>query len=97
MDNENCLPDLDTDTSGEQIVFEQKVFRANEAFRKKMQDLINWFKSPSNCHIYPKNAMNNKHTYKRYAHLFEFDHKKQVLYKKVKNSDGIGEYRLEFY
>ena len=57
-----------------------------------MQDLINWFKLPSDSQVYPKNAMNNKHTYRRQANLFEFDSDKQVLYKKVKNSDGISEY-----
>ena len=40
--NDNYLPDLDNEKSREQIVFDQKVFRANEAFRWKMQDLINW-------------------------------------------------------
>ena len=93
-DNDNYLPDLDNEKTGEQIVFDQKVFRANENFWWKMQDLITWFKSPSDSHVYPKNAMNNKHTYRRHASLFEFDKKKNVLYKRVKNSDGIGEYNL---
>ena len=38
-----------------------------------MQDLINWFKLPSDSRVYPKNAMNNKHPYRTHAHLFEFD------------------------
>ena len=45
--NELYLLDLDNEKTGEQIVFEQKVFRANEVFRWKMQDLMNWFKLPS--------------------------------------------------
>ena len=45
--NEHYLPVLDNEKTGEQIVFEQEVFRANEVFRWKMQDLINWFKLPS--------------------------------------------------
>ena len=44
MDGEgkNFLPDLDNEKTGEQIVFEQRVFRANEAFRQKVNGLINW-------------------------------------------------------
>ena len=68
--NELYLTDLDNEKTGEQIVFEQKVFRANQVFRQKMQDLINWFKLPSDSRVYPKNAINNKYTYRRQAHLF---------------------------
>ena len=60
--NEIYLPDLDNEKTREQIVFEQKVFRANKVFRWKMQDLINWFKLPNDSQVYPKSAMNNKHT-----------------------------------
>ena len=44
-EDENYLPDLLDKKSGEQIVFDQKVFRCNEAFVKKMNDLISWFQS----------------------------------------------------
>ena len=33
MDSENDLPDLKNEKTGEQIVFKQKVFRANEVFK----------------------------------------------------------------
>ena len=52
-EGKNFLPDLDNVKTGEQIVFEQKVFRANEAFRQKVNGLINWYISPGECHIYP--------------------------------------------
>ena len=41
-DDEKYLPDLDNYKTGEQIVFDQKVFRANEVFVKLHQDIINW-------------------------------------------------------
>ena len=41
--DEKYLPDLDNDKTGEQIVFDQKVFRANEVFVKLHQDIINWY------------------------------------------------------
>ena len=90
MDDENYLPDLNNEKTGEQIVFEQKVFRANEAFKHKMNDLILWHKSPTECRQYPKKSQTNRFTYRKYACLFEYDAWKKVLYKKVKNSDGIG-------
>ena len=90
MDNQNYLPDLKNEKTGEQIVFEQKVFRANEAFRHKINDLILWHKSPSECRQYPEKLQTNRCTYRKHAHLCEYDAQKKVLYKRVKNLDGIG-------
>ena len=84
MEAENFLPDLDNEKTGEQIVFEQKVCRANEAFQWKVDGLITWHMSPSDCHIYPQEANNNWSSFKRHAHLFEYNPKKRVLYKKVR-------------
>ena len=50
MDEGSTLPDLNNEKSGEQIVFEQKVFRCNEAFVRKVNDLIKWHKSPMMNH-----------------------------------------------
>ena len=81
MEGDNYLPDLDNEKTGEQIVFEQKVFRANEAFKCKMDALIHWHKSPSDCHTYPSEST-NRSAYRKHACLFEYDLKKKVLYKK---------------
>ena len=45
-DDGQFLPDLNNDKTGEQIMFEQKVFRANETFIRVHQDIINWYLSP---------------------------------------------------
>ena len=90
VDNENYLTDLKNERTGEQIVFEQKVFWANEAFKCRMNNLILWHKSPMECRQYPEKSQANKCTYRKHAHLFEYDKHKKVLCKKVKNSDGIG-------
>ena len=58
MESDNFLPDLNEKT-GEQIVFEQKVFRSNEAFKKKIDVLILWHKSPSDFQIYPSQSKKN--------------------------------------
>ena len=36
MESDNFLPDLKNEKTGEQIVFKQKVYRSNEAFKKKL-------------------------------------------------------------
>ena len=90
MEGDNYLPDLDNKKTEEQIVFEQKVFRANEAFKCKMDELILWHKSSSDCHTYPLESTKNRSAYRKHSHLFEYNLKKKVLYKKVINSDGIG-------
>ena len=71
------------------MVFKQRVFRANEAFKCKMNDLILCHKSPMECRQYPKKSQTNRCTYRKHAGLFKYDAWKKVLYKRVKNSDGI--------
>ena len=92
MESDNFLPDLKNEKTGEYIVFEQNIYRSNEAFKKKIDALILWHKSPSDCWIYPAQSKKNHCTYRKRARLFEYDSKKKVLYKKVKNSDGIGKF-----
>ena len=59
-EDEHYLPDLPDEISGEQLVFQQKVFRANEAFNKENIDIINWFYSPSEKRQYQKSRLKNK-------------------------------------
>ena len=59
IESDNFLPDLNNEKTGEQIAFEQKVFRSNEAFKKKIDALILWHKSPSDCQIYPSQSKKN--------------------------------------
>ena len=85
------LPDLGNEMSGEQIVFEQKLFRANEAFIWVNQEILSWFQSPVEQRCYLKSCMNNKKGWwkkmKKYAH-----NRKQVYCTKIiKSCDGIGE------
>lgn len=56
----NCLPDLGNEMTGEQVLFERKVFSANEAFIWLTEEIIAWFKSPNNQKYYPKSQMKNK-------------------------------------
>ena len=48
------LPDLLNDKTGEELVFEQRVFHNNEVFKRIHQDIINWHLSDENNCFIPK-------------------------------------------
>ena len=48
------LPDLGNELTGEQLIFECKVYRANEAFIKLVEEIRGWFNSPVHNKCYPK-------------------------------------------
>ena len=89
-DDDAFLSDLPDELSGEQIVLQQKVFRANEVFVRKHNDILKWLNSPPEFRVYPKDAQNNKHAFKKLASSYIYDKKKGILYKKIKSVDGIG-------
>ena len=86
------LPDLPKDTCGEQLVLMQKVFRCNELFIKRHQEIKEWLLSPCESRKYPKHAMKNKYGYRKRAMKYTYDEKEQKLYRNVKCPDGIGKY-----
>ena len=59
MDEGSTLPDLNNEKN-EQIVFKQKVFRCIEVFVRKVNELIQWHKSPTDHQCYPKRSANNQ-------------------------------------
>ena len=59
------LPDLGNEMSGGQIIFEQKLFRENEAFIQVNQEILSWFESPVDHRCYPKSHMNNKNGWQK--------------------------------
>ena len=85
------LPDLPDELSGEHLMMQQRVFRANENFIKKHNDIIKWLNSPAECRVYPTHAWNNKTYYKKIASNYMCDRKRGILYRKIKNVDGKGE------
>ena len=86
------LPDLGNEISGEQLVFEQKLFRANEAFIRVNQEIIAWFQSPELSKSYPKSCLNNKNSWQRQMKIYAYNRENGILYKAIKHSDEIGEY-----
>ena len=79
QENDEYLPDLPDEISGEQLVLQQRVFRANEVFVKTHNNILKWLNSPPKFRVYPTDACKNS-----------YDRKKGIMYKKIKNSDGIG-------
>ena len=63
IEDDNYLPDLNNELTGEQIVLQQKVFRNNQAFIKLNEQIVAWFKSPNECKVYPKSQMQNKNSW----------------------------------
>ena len=55
-DEKAFLPDLPDELSGEQLLMRQCVFRANEIFIKKHNDIIKWLNSPPESRVYPMHA-----------------------------------------
>ena len=56
-DEDTILPDLPDEVSGEQLMMQQRVFRANENFIKKHNDIdIKWLNLPAECRVYPTHA-----------------------------------------
>ena len=90
-ESEAFLPDLPNEKTGDQLLFEQKVFRVNETFKRVLQSIINWLMSPPERRLYPKAAANNKNAFWTKCKNYVYDEAKLILYKKVQCTDGIGE------
>ena len=89
QEDDDYLPDLPEEISGEQVVLQQCVFRANEVFVKTHNNILKWLNSPPEFRVYPTDAHNNKHAYKKKASMYSYDRKRGIMYKKIKNTDGI--------
>ena len=90
-DEEAFLPNLPDELSGEQLLVQQYVFRANEIFIKKHNYIDKWLNSPPESRVYPMHAQNNKTAYKKKASNYICDSSKGILYKRIKNVEGVGE------
>ena len=90
VDKTEYLPNLPNDKTGEELLFEQKVFHNNEVFRRIHQDIFNLHLSDENNHFYPKAARNSKNAYETKCQNYIYDKVKNILYQKVTHGDGVG-------
>ena len=63
-------------------------------FNRIHQDIINWHLSDECNRYYPKLASNNRNAYRMKCRNYIYDKSKNILYKKVKHSDGMGKWNL---
>ena len=73
------LPNIRNEKSTELVSFEQKVLRLNERYIKSTQEIINWHDSP----------VENQTLFKQKAKKYELDKTHGILFRLVKNSDGL--------
>ena len=81
---------------GEQLIFECKVYRANEAFTKLVDDIKAWFNSPVHNKCYPKSRLKNKNLWHRQMKKYSYNTQHGILSKTVCGADNIGELVLPF-
>ena len=68
----DTLPDLPDEKTREQIVLEQKVFRVNEKFIQRHQEIIQWLLSPEELRKYPDCAKNNRYGFRKRASRYKY-------------------------
>ena len=69
MDNDidslsDFLPDLNNKNTSEQLLFDSKVYHANQKFVRIQTDMIKWILSPPESRVYPQNVKNNKRAFR---------------------------------
>ena len=90
MSENEFLPDLPDETVGEQLILMQKVYRCNELFIKRHEEIIDWLLFPPDRRNYPKHAMKNKYGYRKRALKYKYDSTESKLYQNISFLDGIG-------
>ena len=86
----NFLPDLNNDKTSEQLLFDSKVYHANEQFVRIRTDIIKWILSPAERRFYPAQARNNKRAFRQTVLQYSYDQKRKKLFKKRICHDKIG-------
>ena len=71
------------------------MFRLNEKYIKSIQEIINWHDSPVESRIYPQAFNQNRSSFKLKAKRYELDKTCGILFRIVKNSDGLHKYTLK--
>ena len=89
MRNANFLPNIGNEKSTELVSFEQKVLGLNERYIKSTQEIINWHDSPVERRMYPESFKQNQMSFKQKAKKYELDKTRGILFRLVKNSDGL--------
>lgn len=91
-------------------VIRPEVFNNEEKFKKEVkencgkfktlhEEYINWFKSPASKRLWPKRvylSKSGKSGFRQRVQKYTFDERTSVLFRQIKNSDGICKYNFSF-
>ena len=69
----DILPDLNNEKISEQLLFDSKVYHANQQFVRIQTDMIKWILSPPENRVYPQNVKNNKHAFQHNVLQYSYD------------------------
>ena len=83
------LPNIRNEKSTELVSFEQNVLRLNERYIKSTQEIINWLDSLVERRMYLESFKQNQTSFKQTAKKYELDKPHGILFRLVKNSDGL--------
>ena len=84
------LPDLNNEKTSEQLLFDSKVYHANEQFIRIRTDIIKWVLSPAESRSYPAHVRNNKRAFQQTVLQYSYNQKRKKLFKKHICHDKIG-------
>ena len=84
------LPNLNNEKTSEQLVFESKVYNANQQFVRIRTDMIKWILSPPESRVYPQHAKNNKRAFRNNVLQYSYDRNTKKLFKRRICHDRIG-------
>lgn len=91
--DDNTLPDLDSDKTIEQVIFENRIFDKNVAHIITHNGIKSWFESSPFHRFYPETAMKNKCAFRKKTQNYLYNQETGVLRKYVKGVDGVGKYQ----
>ena len=69
------LPDLNNEKTSEQLLFDSKVYHANEQFVRIRTDIIMWILSPTENRFYPQHVKNIKCAFWQTILQYSYDKK----------------------
>jgi hypothetical protein len=88
VDSAVVIPDSATQEEAE---YREKLQTANAEWSIKIQQIIDYYSSDPSNRQWPSSLKRVKDSFRQKLRTFSYDLDTGVLYKSVKNSDGIGE------
>ena len=84
------LPDLNNGKMSEQLLFDSKVYHANEQFIRIKTDIIKWILSPAESRSYAQPVRNKQHAFWQTVLQYSYNKKRKKLFKKRICHDKVG-------